>query len=71
MVKAPDSPPAVDNVELVVDAPVSRKAELEAPLPEHAREHEELQYINLIRDVLARGESRADRTGTGTCACRM
>lgn len=28
--------------------------------------HDELQYLNLIRDVLNRGEARADRTGTGT-----
>lgn len=28
--------------------------------------HEELQYLNLVRDVINRGERRADRTGTGT-----
>ncbi|KAF2733297.1 thymidylate synthase-like protein [Polyplosphaeria fusca] len=30
--------------------------------------HEELQYLNLIRDILDHGEHRPDRTGTGTCA---
>jgi len=28
--------------------------------------HDELHYLNLIRDVLDTGESRPDRTGTGT-----
>ena len=31
-----------------------------------AKPHDELQYLNLIRDVLDTGESRPDRTGTGT-----
>ncbi|KAF8624749.1 hypothetical protein AX17_007080 [Amanita inopinata Kibby_2008] len=30
------------------------------------REHEEYQYLNLIRRVLDTGETRLDRTGTGT-----
>lgn len=29
-------------------------------------DHEEYQYLNLIRNVLDNGEVRADRTGTGT-----
>ena len=32
----------------------------------HANPHDELQYLNLIRNVLDTGESRPDRTGTGT-----
>jgi Thymidylate synthase len=35
-----------------------------APTP--AGPHDELQYLNLIRSVLDTGESRPDRTGTGT-----
>ena len=31
-----------------------------------AYDHEEYQYLNLIRNVLDTGEVRADRTGTGT-----
>ncbi|KAH9170896.1 thymidylate synthase [Lactarius sanguifluus] len=30
------------------------------------RQHDELQYLNLIRSVLDTGETRPDRTGTGT-----
>ena len=29
-------------------------------------QHEEYQYLNLIRDIIARAEHRSDRTGTGT-----
>jgi dihydrofolate reductase/thymidylate synthase len=32
------------------------------------RSHEEYQYLSLIRDVMEHGNSRADRTGTGTIA---
>lgn len=31
-----------------------------------APDHEEYQYLNLIRDILQHGEHRPDRTGTGT-----
>src|SRR5882757_2936172 len=30
------------------------------------KHHDELQYLNLIKNVLDTGESRPDRTGTGT-----
>ena len=34
--------------------------------PTSVKSHDELQYLNLIRDVVDTGELRPDRTGTGT-----
>jgi thymidylate synthase len=36
--------------------------------PAPNKNHEEYQYLNLIRDILRDGEHRPDRTGTGTLA---
>ena len=37
-----------------------------SPAPKSSPGHEEHQYLNLIRDILEKGEHRPDRTGTGT-----
>jgi len=33
---------------------------------QHNARHEEHQYLNLIKEIIEKGEKRADRTGTGT-----
>jgi len=49
------------------ETPQQSKAE---ETPEHeAKEHEEHQYLNLIRHVIQHGQHRPDRTGTGTRSC--
>ncbi|KAJ2963447.1 hypothetical protein NQZ79_g1534 [Umbelopsis isabellina] len=39
---------------------------LKSNMDNKTEEHEEYQYLNLIRNIIENGEKRADRTGTGT-----
>ncbi|KAL1297043.1 hypothetical protein AAFC00_004633 [Neodothiora populina] len=58
------APAAVENATPAgtETSPSQQKA---PPSPSNT-EHEEYQYLNLIRDILDNGEHRPDRTGTGT-----
>ena len=70
MVNAPDSPTFEDNHKAGVciddQSNVTKKPPSTIVDGPRITEHEEYQYINLIRRVLEVGETRADRTGTGT-----
>nr|KMM68663.1 thymidylate synthase [Coccidioides posadasii RMSCC 3488] len=56
----------VDHVQ-ALQAPTTPSAPFPSPSPNPAHDptHEEHQYLNLIRTILATGEHRPDRTGTG------
>lgn len=76
MVKAPDSPVSDEgrqleglnkgDEKLQTETKGGLKEGTNSTRPTTTSEHQEYQYIDLIRRVLEAGEPRADRTGTGT-----
>ena len=62
-----ESPPDCSVTEPGAE-PTAAAAAAEAPVPAAVAPHEEMQYLELVKEIMEHGIVREDRTGTGTKA---
>lgn len=55
----------LDNVEPPAAGPELKEEQKEAAAPEEEKNLEEMQYLDLIREIIETGAKKDDRTGVG------